>query len=157
MYTQTLPVKICKIKPAAFFEEHYAYLYDVLNELEDELLKDDVQESYRCSLTSEKYDCPYGICDKIRLHPEYGVIFFDDTLTEHIVEKIAERSKDKYIRSLMQECILTEWEAEKIFYFQLNGCLAVNKQIYRNGGENWEKCRDLIGGFIQNGLRRYKY
>ncbi|MFQ9152964.1 MAG: hypothetical protein ACLR6B_17275 [Blautia sp.] len=46
-------------------------------------------------------------------------------------------------------------QAETIFYFQLNGCLAINKKIYRNGSKNWEASRDLIGGFIQSGLKRY--
>ncbi|MGN0295047.1 MAG: TetR/AcrR family transcriptional regulator [Lachnospiraceae bacterium] len=139
------------------FYLHYQDLYDVLDELEEELLQlEDTPEHYQCSLSSEQYECPYGICDKIRLHPEYGVIFFDSTLAEHIVEKIARKSREKYVKALMQECTLAEWEADKIFYFQLNGCLAINREIYRSGGKDWEKSRDLIGGFIQSGLKRYK-
>lgn len=90
------------------FYLHYIDVYDVLNELEEELLNDNVQE------------------------------------------------QKKYIKALLKECNLTESEAEKIFYFQLNGCLAVNKQIYKDGGSEWDKSRDLIGGFIQSGLMRYK-
>lgn len=154
--TVTELCKCANINRGTFYL-HYVDLFDVLNELEEELLQEEEMDvCYRCSLTSEQYECPYGICDKIRLRPEYGVIFFDDTLTDHIVKKIAEKSKEKYVHALLQECNLTEQEAEKIFYFQLNGCLAVNKQIYRDGGKGWEESRDLIGGFIQSGLRRYQ-
>ena len=138
------------------FYLHYCDLYAVLDELIAEALRDDsTSEPYHCSLTAEHYQCPYGICDKIHTHPEYGMIFFDDSLTGVVIEKIAERSKDKYILSLTQQLSLTAEQAETIFYFQLNGCLAVNKKIYRNGGRDWEASRDLIGGFIQSGLKRY--
>lgn len=138
------------------FYLHYCDLYAVLEELIEEALRDDpTQEPYHCSLTAERYQCPYGICDKIHTHPEYGVIFFDDSLTGMVIEKIAEQSKDKYIASLLQQLSLTAEQAENIFYFQLNGCLAVNKKIYRNGSKDWEDSRDLIGGFIQSGLKRY--
>ena len=86
---------------------------------------------------------------------EYGVIFFDDSLTSHVIEKIAAQSKRKYIVALTEQLNLTVEQAETIFYFQLNGCLAINKKIYRNGSKNWEASRDLIGGFIQSGLKRY--
>ena len=138
------------------FYLHYCDLYAVLDELMEEALWDEPSaEPYHCSLTAEHYQCPYGICDKIHTHPEYGVIFFDDSLTGTVIEKIAEQSKDKYIASLVQQLSLTAEQAETIFYFQLNGCLAVNKKIYRNGGRDWEASRDLIGGFIQSGLKRY--
>jgi len=138
------------------FYLHYCDLQAVLEELIDIALHEsECQNPYHCSLTSEHYQCPYGICDKIHTKPEYGVIFFDDSLTSLVIDKIAAQSKDKYIASLTQQCRLTAEQAETIFYFQLNGCLAINKKIYRNGGKDWEASRDLIGGFIQSGLKRY--
>ena len=138
------------------FYLHYCDIYAVLEELMEQILRDEpTQEPYHCALTAEHYQCPYGICDKIHTHPEYGVIFFDDSLTGRVIEKIAEQSKDKYIASLVQQLSLTAEQAATIFYFQLNGCLAVNKKIYRSGSRNWEASRDLIGGFIQSGLKRY--
>lgn len=138
------------------FYLHFCDLWAVLEELEEEALQEEPSnESYQCSLTAEHYECPYGICDKIHTHPEYGVIFFDDSLTAHVIEKIAQQSKDKYVTALVRQLDLTVEQAETIFYFQLNGCLAINKKIYRNGSKNWEASRDLIGGFIQSGLKRY--
>lgn len=138
------------------FYLHYYDLFTVLEELEDEALQEEpTQKPYHCSLKAEHYQCPYGICDKIHTHPEYGVIFFDDSLTSHVIEKIAAQSKEKYIKSLTEQCSLTPEQVETIFYFQLNGCLAINKKIYRRGSKDWEQTRDLIGGFIQSGLKRY--
>lgn len=138
------------------FYLHFCDLWTVLEELEEEALQEEPSnEPYQCSLTAEHYECPYGICDKIHTHPEYGVIFFDDSLTTHVIEKIAQQSKDKYVTALVRQLDLTVEQAETIFYFQLNGCLAINKKIYRNGNKNWEASRDLIGGFIQSGLKRY--
>lgn len=147
--------KQLKINRGTFYL-HYCDLYAVLEEiLEEALWEESTAESYHCSMTAEHYQCPYRICDKIHTHPEYGVIFFDDSLTGMVIEKIAEQSKDKYIVSLTQQLSLTAEQAETIFYFQLNGCLAVNKEIYRNGSKDWEASKNLIGGFIQSGLKRY--
>jgi len=60
-----------------------------------------------------------------------------------------------YVRSLMAQCDLTRTEAETIFVFQLNGCLAVNRLSYQRGDVDWENGRDLIAGFIQGGIERY--
>ena len=148
--------KIAGINRGTFYL-HYCDLWAVLEELEEEALREEPSnEPYQCSLTAEHYECPYCICDKIHTHPEYGVIFFDDSLTAHVIEKIAEQSKNKYVTALVRQLNLTAEQAETIFYFQLNGCLAINKKIYRNGSKNWEASRDLIGGFIQSGLKRYE-
>ena len=147
--------KIAGINRGTFYL-HYYDIWAVLEELEEEALREEpCSEPYKCSLSAEHYKCPYGICDKIHTHPEYGVIFFDDSLTSHVIEKIAAQSKRKYIVALTEQLNLTVEQAETIFYFQLNGCLAINKKIYRNGSKNWEASRDLIGGFIQSGLKRY--
>ena len=148
--------KIAEINRGTFYL-HYCDLWAVLEELEEEALQEESStELSQCCLTAEHYECPYGICDKIHTHPEYGVIFFDDSLTGHVIEKIAQQSKDKYVTALVRQLDLTAEQAETIFYFQLNGCLAINKKIYRNGSKNWEASRDLIGGFIQSGLKRYE-
>lgn len=139
------------------FYLHYSDLQAVLEEVIAEALHEEPSdEPYCCSLVSEQYQCPYGICDKIHTHPEYGVVFFDDTLAEYVIRIIAGQSKDKYVASLTEQLSLTPEQAETLFYFQLNGCLAVNKMVYQNEGKDWEANRDLIGGFIQSGLKRYQ-
>ena len=145
----------CGINRGTFYL-HYTNLWAVLEELETEALREEGKDKpYHCVLSDDHYQCPYGICDKLHAHPEYAVFFFDDTLTSHVIERIAAYSKEKYVDDLTRQCRLSRDEAETIFYFQLNGCLAINKQLYRHGGD-WEASRDLIGGLIQGGLARYK-
>ena len=87
--------ELCKITGInrGTFYLHYCDLWAVLEELEEEALREEPSnEPYQCSLTTEHYECPYGISDKIHTHPEYGVIFFDDSLTSHVIEKIAAQS-----------------------------------------------------------------
>lgn len=96
--------------------------------MEEAFLDEPEKESNHCSLTAEHYQCPYGICDKIHIHPEYGVIFFDNSLRGLVIEKITAQSRDKYVRSLTEQLALPPEQAETIFYFQLYGCLAINKK-----------------------------
>ena len=139
------------------FYLHYRDLLAVVEELVELVITENTgAQPYVCCLTAERYACPYGICDQIRTHPDYAALFFDDTLHERVIRKIAEHSLGRYISALAGQCTLTAAQAETIFYFQLNGCLAVNRQIFRSGGANWEESRDLIGGFIQSGLLRYR-
>ena len=103
--------KIAEINRGTFYL-HYCDLWAVLEELEEEALQEESStELYQCCLTAEHYECPYGICDKIHTHPEYGVIFFDDSLTGHVIEKIAQQSKDKYVTALVRQLDLTAEQA----------------------------------------------
>ena len=72
-----------------------------------------------------------------------------------VIKKIADYSKERYVDSLLETCELTREQAERIFYFQLNGCLAVNKQVFIQEGKDWKDTRNLIGEFIQSGLRHF--
>jgi len=92
----------------------------------------------------------------VRNDPRYAKILFNDSLRQYIIEKIASKSKDKYIRSLVEQCDLTEVEADYIFHFQLNGCLAINKRINETGYEDGEKINRMIASFIQGGLTHFQ-
>jgi len=139
------------------FYLHYKDLWAVLDELENEVLSETAaQEPYHCSLTADRYTCPYGICQKVHTNPEYGAVFLDDSLTQHVIEKIAAQSKESYVRSLMEQTNLSQAQAETLFYFQLNGCLAMNKDLYRKQSKDWQESRELISNFIQGGLRRFR-
>lgn len=139
------------------FYLHYRNLDDLLDSIIDEVLGDDPPDKwYRCGFRKgEPYNCPYGICDKVRAHPGTAAVFFDESLAPRIIKKVSAFSKEMYVRSLMTQCDVTRIEAETIFVFQLNGCLAVNRFSYLRGDVDWENGRDLIAGFIQGGIERY--
>ena len=138
------------------FYRYYPDLYGILEEMLDDFLHcTGSTEKYTCLLQTEEYDCPYGICDKLYQNTKYGALLFDEKISDIVIRKIADYSKDKYVNSLLNSCKLTSEQAEKIFYFQLNGCLAVNKQVFMNDGKGWKDTRNLIGEFIQSGLRHF--
>lgn len=71
------------------FYRHYSDIYELLEEIIDDLLRcnDDNNKDYQCSLQSEKYNCPYGICDKLSQNIKYGAIFFDERITDIVIKK----------------------------------------------------------------------
>lgn len=138
------------------FYLHYPDIYGLLEEILDDFLHSGGPiENYQCTLQSNEYNCPYGICDKLYKNIEYGALFFDERMSDMVIKKIADYSKERYVDSLLETCELTREQAERIFYFQLNGCLAVNKQVFIQEGKDWKDTRNLIGEFIQSGLRHF--
>lgn len=95
--------------------------------------------------------------EKMKLLPtqRYGAYLRKMAIDGYIIYTDTADIRDQYVTALVRQLDLTAEQAETIFYFQLNGCLAINKKIYRNGSKNWEASRDLIGSFIQSGLKRY--
>ena len=101
------------------------------------------------------WDSPKPLC-RTEVQQRYGAYLRKMTIDGYIIYTDTADIRDQYVTALVRQLDLTAEQAETIFYFQLNGCLAINKKIYRNGSKNWEASRDLIGGFIQSGLKRYR-
>ena len=78
----------------------------------------------------------------------------DDTIFSKIIDKMADH-KEQYITWLMSHSILTFEEAEAVFYFQMNGCLAINKLMSRNHCSDWKKIQKTIDAFIKAGLESF--
>lgn len=135
------------------FYNHYRRLDDVLDEVIDMALSRSTGGGYRCVRADGTYDCPYGICDLVLQRPEYVAVFFDPSLSDRVISKVSERCMDRYVRDLVGRYDLSPSEAETIFRFQLNGCLAVNRDA---GGRPLERNRDLIGAFIVGGLSSFE-
>lgn len=141
------------------FYTHFDNVSEVLDEALDDLLHEDESSirTYRCNISCDNdYNCPYGICDKVREDPRYAKVLFNESLRPYIVRKIASKSKEKYVRTLTAQCHLTDTEAEYIFYFQLNGCLAINRIIHETGFKDGERINRMIASFIQGGLTHFK-
>lgn len=139
------------------FYIHYANTHDVLIELIDEFLAEKVNDDLvRCKVGDEKRHCPYRLCCKIHTNRQYGLIFFDDSLKSIVIDRISEMSKEGFIREMMTQYALNKTDAESIFYFQVNGCLAVNKMVFKRGSGGWEHTNDLLSSFIQGGLSKFK-
>ena len=63
--------------------------------------------------------------------------------------------KENFITWLMSHSILTFEEAEAVFYFQMNGCLTINRLMIRNHCDDWKKIQKTIDAFIRAGLESF--
>ena len=100
-------------------------------------------------------NCSYPFCDRLHSSDRYQALFLDDTISAQIIEKMAETTKEDYVTWLMSHSLLTFEEAEAIFYFQMNGCLSINKVMLRNHCSDWKKIQQAIDQFIRAGLESF--
>lgn len=157
-YTQLTVTELCRLAEInrGTFYLHYYDLEDVLDDILSELVSDttDVIDHVTCAVRQEN-GCTYPFCDKIHNNPQYHPLFLDDTISSRIVEKLAEKCKESYVTRLMSHSLLTFQQAEAIFYFQMDGCLTINKLTLRNHCTDWKKIQSVIDRFIKAGIESF--
>ena len=136
------------------FYLHYYDVDDVLNDIFEDFLSDtsSVLDHVLCP---GRPDCTYPFCEKIQSSPRYQTLFSDDVISSRMLEKFAEMGKESFITGLMQKSLLTFEEAEAVFYFQMNGCLAINRMMLKNQTVDWTRIQKTIDQFIKGGLETY--
>ena len=136
------------------FYLHYLDLNDVLDDILTEMM-DDTTCALDHILCPERQCATYPFCDKIHSSERYRVLFLDESVTIRLLEKLSDTCKERYITYLMAHSLLTFLEAEAIFFFQMNGCLAINRLMLRNHCTDWKAVQQKIDGFIKAGLEHY--
>ena len=153
--TVTAVCKKAGISRGTFYNYYHCIDEAVDDTLDYIITTENGEPPYRCMTDDGEYNCPYGICDIVLEHPEYGPLLFDEALSGRVVERISDACKAKYVHELTRCHDITPGQAGTIFDFQLNGCLAVNRRAYGRSpiciGDN----RDTIGEFILAGLRTF--
>lgn len=149
--------EICKVTEInrGTFYLHYYDTEDVLDDILSEMLHDTSSAIDHVLCPKCSSNCSYPFCDKIHGNTRYQAIFMDDTLSSKIIGKVADAGKEGYITWLMSHSLLTFEEAEAIFYFQMNGCLTINKLMLRNHCTDWRKIQKTIDNFIKSGLETF--
>ena len=99
--------------------------------------------------------CSYPFCQKIQMESQYRALFLDDAIAPILLEKIAENTKEGYVTWLMSHSLLTFEQAESVFYFQMNGCLSINRLMLRNHCNDWKQIQTTIDKFIKAGLESF--
>lgn len=135
----------------------YLHYYDI-DDVLDSLLEDVFTDTARVLdhvLCSEKIGCTFPFCQKVQEDTRLQVLFFDDVASSRLLEKLCELSKEEFITHLMQNSLLTFEQAEAVLYFQMNGCLAINKKMLKNKYTDWREIQQAVDHFIRAGLESF--
>lgn len=153
--TVTEICKMCEINRGTFYI-HYCDLYDVLDDLLDEMFQETSSMFSHLNLIDDKKNkqCTYPLCKMIQENPKYSDLLLNDSLSNYIIDKMFSLQKDEYISNLVNLYNLTYTQAEAILIFQINGCLAINKHMYKNN-EKWCEIQNTIDNFIKCGLKSF--
>lgn len=161
-YEKITITAICKrseITRATFYL-HYNNIDEVLDETLDEALRlteldtgfsvspshlfTGPESKISSSPIAEDLDIYLPACQRAASDPKYQVLFLDETMSHHILEKLYRREKDKKIPEIMNTYHVTEWEADKLFLFILHGSFAVNKSLGWNKNSDWYSMQKVI-------------
>ena len=82
-------------------------------------------------------------------NPKYRILFLDESLSHHILNKLYQLQKPHRIPEIMSDYRVTEWEAEKLFLFMLHGNFAVNKSLSWNKNADWYHMQEMIKNLIK--------
>ena len=180
-FTKITVTEICKnaeINRGTFYLHYYDIhdvLSDIFNDMTQEIggLVEDIkqqQKNLRIAETKLLQDmlttvdhlfclnqksCSYPFCQKIQMESQYRALFLDDAIAPILLEKIAENTKEGYVTWLMSHSLLTFEQAESVFYFQMNGCLSINRLMLRNHCNDWKQIQTTIDKFIKAGLESF--
>ena len=155
-FTKITVTEVCRLAEInrGTFYLHYYDLEDVL----DDIIVNSIQgttpimEHVMCP---EQSKCTYPFCQKVQESEEFQILLFDETASAKLLDKLCEFSKENFITNLMQNSLLSYEQAEAVLYFQMNGCLAINKRILQNNCRDWNQIRQTIDQFIKSGLESY--
>lgn len=97
-------------------------------------------------------DCAWPLCTFLRENRKYQPLFFSDALRSLVVERIAASGLADFTDRLRERTGLSEEVLQALFYFQLNGCLAVVRQNVALPAERWAHIQCGIDRFLKNGF-----
>ena len=163
-YEKITVTAICKqseITRATFYL-HYSNIDEVLDEVLDEALRlTELDTNFSIShlfvhAETEKTFSPapddpdiyLPACQRAASNPKYRILFLDETMSHHILEKLYKREKGKKIPEIMNTYRVSEWEADKLFLFMLHGSFAVNKALGWNKSPDWYRAQKVIQSLI---------
>ena len=155
-FSKITVTEICRISEInrGTFYLHYYDIDDVLDDLLNDVITD-TSSILDHVLCSEKIGCTYPFCQKVQENPEYRILFFDEIASARFLDRLCELSKEDFVTRLMQNSLLSYEQAEAVLYFQMNGCLAINKRMLKNNCQDWTRIQQAIDQFIRAGLESY--
>lgn len=136
------------------FYLHYNNIPQVIEELFDDAIGNmhSVLAQIGCTVATDE-KCAYPLCRFLRENKKYQPLFFSDSLRSQAVERLAGSNRDRYIAKLREKTKLSDKVLEAIFYFQLNGCLAVSKRNIGISDDAWGKIQCGVDQLLKNGFQ----
>ncbi len=137
------------------FYIHYNNIPQVVEALFDDALKNmhSVLAQIGCAVATDE-KCAYPLCRFLRENKQYQPLFFSDSLRTRAVERLADFNRGNYIAKLREKTQLSQEVLEAIFYFQLNGCLAVSKRNIGISDEAWSRIQCGVDSLLKNGFQK---
>ena len=135
------------------FYLHYSNIPAVLDELLEEALNSShsVLAQIGCETASDE-KCGVPLCRFLRENKKYQPLFFSDSLRSLVIDRVSHINEDKYVERLRTQTGLTDKTIHALFYFQLNGCLAISKQNVNIPDEEWSEIQCHVDHFLRNGF-----
>jgi hypothetical protein len=135
------------------FYLHYTNSWEVLDALFDDAMNQmrSVWVQIGCASACEAKKTS-SLCMFLRENKKYQPLFFSDSLHSYVIDRLAAFAWEDYCRQFSDQNGLSEDIMKSIFYFQLNGCLAVSKQNIEIPDNQWTEIQCHIDRFIKNGL-----
>ncbi len=155
-YSKITVTELCRLADInrGTFYIHYFDVDDVLDDILAESFSD-VSGTIDHVLCPHKETCTYPFCQKVQENEELWPLFMDETVSERIIKRLADKSKEGFVSYLMQHSELTFEQAESIFYFQIHGCLTINRLMLQNNCRDWHTVQHTIDRFIRGGLQEF--
>jgi len=145
----------------ATFYLHYDNIDSVLSELLDDALRlteladqpptpwtDERLAMVEHAETPAEIDAMLPACQRAASNPKYRVLFLDESLSRHILQKLATFQKPRRVPQIMKRYHLNEWEAEQLFTYMLHGNFALNRSLGWVQSEEWYRAQALIQRFV---------
>lgn len=101
---------------------------------------------------SESLDKGYPLCRFIRENPKYQPLFFSDSLRSKVIGKIADANLESFLSQMREKTDLEENVLISLFYFQINGCLAISKKEISSDDSAWSITQCNIDRFLKGGF-----
>lgn len=145
----------------ATFYLHYDNTENVLSELLDDALRlTELADRPPTPWTGEhslamgngkspaELDASLPACQRAASNPKYRVLFLDESLSRHILQKLYDFQRPRRVPQIMERYHLDEWEAEQLFVYMLHGNFALNRSLGWVQSEEWYRAQALIQRFV---------
>ena len=134
------------------FYLHYKNITQVLDAVYAEAMENthSVLLQVGCAAAGEEKN-GYPFCRFLRENKKYQPLFFSDSLHGYVEGRMAESYRSSFVERL-KGAGLGEDVLSALFYFQLNGCLAISKRNLAVSDEAWEEIQCNVDRFLKNGF-----